>query len=407
MRNIVGKTGVLFLTAVTLSGCAGGLNVKVDVLDKTYLESLINQDTYRKEAMMLANGNFSQSAQFVAETRQALLYAGNEGCLRATEEFVAKQLQAGSTVRTITMDAITSARKRVIPLTAKTEADLAYMGRQLNMQDNYLEKQLNQHYGRFFWDTNSDTIMPTGMMRLLARRRATLGAAKMHRTAMLDESAGLCVEKVEKRRGIAGLDEENYNSLVKNLTVQLDTEIQLTGERLDKTILGGGALIHDQEGAFHVVNADERHWATDYNKAFGQGVFGSTSTAIKINGLADYTVKGFSFDGRSTANMMRKLAGTTVGFAAAMYGVPIDMKSDNANPSSVAFEGTGLSGAQSAIDINHANTKQYQASIKRVARTILTYQDDLDNKNGAKAKERADNYVKAAYEGNIKSVAPQ
>jgi hypothetical protein len=139
-------------------------------------------------------------------------------------------------------------------------------------------------------------------------------------------------------------------------------------------ITGSGVLLNDRMEAFFVTAAGEEYWARRYNRAFGNGFFGSTSVAIKMNDTADFTVKGFVFDGRSTAEMVRKVGVQSVALIAASFGAPINLgkPAGSTSTSPTYFDNSDqVSDLQTAAVTAQAQEGAFRAGLFRVADSVI------------------------------------
>jgi hypothetical protein len=76
-----------------------------------------------------------------------------------------------------------------------------------------------------------------------------------------------------------------------------------------------------------IINAPSDAWRGLYNETYGLGSFGNTDIAVKMEGLADFTLKGVRVD--STKVTQATMAGitTAVKVVASAYGVPLPSSS--------------------------------------------------------------------------------
>jgi hypothetical protein len=142
----------------------------------------------------------------------------------------------------------------------------------------------------------------------------------------------------------------------------------------DQSIIGDGVYLANMLEAFYVTKAPETYWAPLYNRAFGEGAGGSTSIALKMNSTADFSVKGFVFDGRATADMVKKVGIQAVSILAASSGAPIGFAkpagSTETGPS--YFDASKqVSDVESALATAKAQQAAYSTTLFRVADSVL------------------------------------
>lgn len=155
-----------------------------------------------------------------------------------------------------------------------------------------------------------------------------------------------------------------------------------------RSVVGNGVLLNNMREAFYVTTAPEQYWAKKYNRAFGSGQFGSSSIAVKLNDTADFSIKGFVFDGRSTAEMVKKLGIQTITTVAAAYGAPIGFakSADSPGMGSVSFDAASLLATSQTAGLDaDAKTAAYRLALFQIADAVMSNWDDLA-KNDANAE---------------------
>lgn len=164
-----------------------------------------------------------------------------------------------------------------------------------------------------------------------------------------------------------------------------------------QSVVGNGILLNNRPEAFFVTSAPEQYWAKRYNQAFGRGQFGSASIAIKLNDTADFSVKGFVFDGRSTAEMVKKLGVQAITTVAAAYGAPIGFAkpSSNVGNGSATFDSSAvISTPQTTVLEADAKRAGYRLALFQIADSIMANWDDL-TKSDTNAGQNAEQIVDA------------
>jgi hypothetical protein len=177
------------------------------------------------------------------------------------------------------------------------------------------------------------------------------------------------------------------------------------------TITGDGRLLNNNLEAFYITSAPERFWAPRYNRAFGRGVFGSSSIAIVMNETADFSVKGFVFDARSTAQMVQKVGTQAVSMIAAAHGAPILPRAPGATTGGpTQFSTTdAISTNQMTVERAEAEQEAYEVAMVRVADSILSNWTSLTSAAGT-ARTSASTVVSGtirAYENSWRTTQPQ
>ena len=113
--------------------------------------------------------------------------------------------------------------------------------------------------------------------------------------------------------------------------VAVQTAIATTTTGIQKSwmaITGGpeNSVFADSKASL-IINAPSHAWRGLYNETYGLGSFGNTDIAVKMEGLADFTLKGVRVD--STKVTQATMAGitTAVKVVASAYGVPLPSSS--------------------------------------------------------------------------------
>lgn len=166
------------------------------------------------------------------------------------------------------------------------------------------------------------------------------------------------------------------------------------------SVVGNGVLLNNLPEAFAITGAPDRYWAPRYNRAFGQGQFGSSSIAVKLNDTANFSIKGFVFDGRSTADMVKKIGIQAVTTVAAAYGAPVGFaKSSTPGTSGSATIDSAalLATPQSTVLAADAKTQAYRFALFQIADAVMANWDDL-TKSDANAEQIVDKIADAQAE---------
>lgn len=160
----------------------------------------------------------------------------------------------------------------------------------------------------------------------------------------------------------------------------------------EQSVVGGGLLLNQMVEAYFITSADESHWAPRYNRAFGRGFGGSTSIALKMNDTADFSVKGFVFDGRSTAELVKKVGTSALTIIASASGAPPGLLKapapaggETAAPAATPDDPL-VSDSETQIAAAQARQLAYDATLFRLADSIMTSWDTL-TQGGPGAKD--------------------
>jgi hypothetical protein len=356
---------VIVLAASSLAACAN-LNVQVDVLQPAYLTAAKLDAELRSEAHRLALGDSSQTTQFVEQQRLNYLDFQRQ-CAEAGIKHEEKLLN------TLTTADIDAGAKKVNIINARNNADVLkkYLEKLTSSTTNDTDPddpvtQVNTKFSAFehdalAWDRSVQNSITGSFPRFVGSDSLTQpipGELRVKLFARRQFLDGMVARIFEWESG-----ERSYCSIVKKGDTPLLSEQAQSSPAVHaveavasakvaattETILGGGATLAADIGAFDAVKAPDSAWATKYNQAFGSAQFGNASVGIKLNQVADFSIKGFAFDGRSTATLVGKLTQQTLSIIAQSYGVHL--------PSAgAAGAATVPSGAGSSADPNALGT---------------------------------------------------
>jgi len=151
---------------------------------------------------------------------------------------------------------------------------------------------------------------------------------------------------------------------------------------------GNGQTLVLNDIAHAAVSADSDHWQVKFNKAEGFGAGGSTDMVVKLNDTADFSVKGLVFDARATAIATRKLTISSLQLLAAGAGRPITIegKDEQGNPVTETLDANDeIVVAKANIDGHALQEKNYRAALKRIALSVLTTADEVQQPGVAPA----------------------
>jgi hypothetical protein len=255
-------------------------------------------------------------------------------------------------------------------------------------------------------EATAPVVLSTEAKAALTKRNLAYGAISQKVKVEADKVSEQCFGFTGTRIASPKLQLKEQAKLIKSkteLTEKADEAEEQAEAVAQTTITGGGSLLNTFDEAFFVVKAPDSAWAKDYNKAFGSGLGGNTSIAIKMNDTADFSIKGFVFDGRSTADMVSKLATQAVATVAAAYGAPIAMTREEQGSDTFLAkfaDGKNISSFETQIAVAEAEAKAFRRSVFRISNTILTNFGDL---TGDETAETAQAMVEATIDANKSS----
>jgi hypothetical protein len=172
-------------------------------------------------------------------------------------------------------------------------------------------------------------------------------------------------------------------------------------QQLASIIQGHG--LFDEEMAGLVINAPCDAWRAMFNNAKGLGTGGNTDIAIKMQELADFTLKGVRVDATKVTQAAFQGVNQAVKIAAAAYGVPVKTGSGAAKDGeSKDTNGTDLSAADAAVRAANAKLRSKREAARSILR-VVAQQQALATATGDAAKaqrEQAIQLIKDAIEAD-------
>lgn len=359
----------LLTLPVLLLGACASLKVQVDVMNPAYTKATATEAGLRVEANQLASGGHQQADDFATRTWNEYdrfrlgcledIIAAARGATPPDPEYLNELTGLRETGGAVVEEQREATRKALYEADAKVAA--------------LIQKRHPAEVGL------QNLAMPLAgdlKAQLLDRRRVFAAEADDVRS-YIEGQRQYCQAAVDRAlnppnqapaEGAAAADKKKE---IDAKAAQAKNEI----EKIKMTaITGGGILLNDSIEAFFATQAHDKYWAPRYNRAFGKGFFGSTSVAIKMNDTADFSIKGFVFDGRSTAEMVRKVGVQSVALVAAAYGAPIGLGKSQTNNSAppTTFDNTQqISSTLAANEKARAEEAAFRASLFRVADSVF------------------------------------
>ena len=372
MSAMLKRLSAAVIGAACLSGCAS-LEVKVDTLRPSYVRQIALDDSLRREAMAVLAGDQTQVDAFVrAQKRDYLDYRTR--CLTSARDLAAAEAPVADRA-----GVVSSFNQAISEPGLLAQVDGLFSGLKTYLTD--AERQTRQELesagtGGLIASLDSRDLSATSRDTLLRRRARFTDAA----ASLYDVRAGqlpVCGQMVEQMTGEPPSGEAAAQAVA--LTTEATAKAQASARRV---ITGDGVLLLDRAEAWSVAGAPEEAWATNFNRATVTGFGGGTDIAIVMNSTGDYSVKGFTFDGRSTANMMSKVGGQALRLIATAYGAtPIagagetTATGDSSGASTAALQ--SVLQQRAAQEAATLESSVYRAALFRLAETVLAHDDEL------------------------------
>lgn len=373
----------LIIAALSLLGACAQLRVDVDVIEPRYASAAALDAGLRVEAANIATSPHGLSDSFLSLAFTSY-YRFRNSC---ADELIALATQArdaaarGSDAWLIQDENINVLTRAKSNHRSQEEATTA-----LYALDMDVVRAIRADPSEAA-DTRTPSALSGGLRSALMARRAEIARIETQlREYVRSQSDGSfsCHEQAEKATRDQPADAARATQAEANQAAQkpaAEAAIHAAAERT--TITGNGVLLNNHLEAFYITNAPDRVWARRYNRAFGGGMFGSTSIAIVMNETADFSVKGFIFDGRSVAQMVSKVGVQAIATIAAAHGAPINLRGTPAvgttpTGSPTTFDPTGLiSTNRATVERAEAEEEAYQTALLRIAETVMGNWDNL------------------------------
>lgn len=373
---------ILFaLPLLLLSACAS-MSVQVDVMNPTYAKATATEAGLRLEANQLASGSHQQADDFVTQTWGEY----ERFRLQCIDELLvaAQKIQPAADKVSDYNDYLNDLRR--LPASGRTSMEGAREAarRRLHRQDGLLLTEIQKsHPDEVGLDHLGEPIAGNLKAALLERRRVFAAEADEVRS-WIEGQRRECQAAVGAALNLASNPPAAATAEAGQTAKKIDQQAVESKNQVEQikiaSVVGSGVLLNDKLEAFYVTRAGEEYWSRRYNRAFGNGFFGSTSVAIKMNDTADFSIKGFVFDGRSTAEMVRKVGVQSVALIAASYGAPINLgkPAGSTSTSPTSFDTSDLvSDMQVATEKARAEEAAFRATLFRVADSVIANWEPL------------------------------
>lgn len=387
---------VPLIIASALGGCAQ-LKVEVDVLKPSYIQETTLNESLRIEAIAITRGDQSETDIFIATQKRTYLEYRRE-CLTALRDNTT--LPEGPARKRFISSVDAALQRTDLP---GTEAWFATMRQDLLKFDPPVIAAINTDYDARALSLAAPAPL-SGKLKaaLLLRRNAYIRQARAIYDVQASQdylcpaiSAGFTAPSApapppRPAPAAAGAPRTPAPAAVAAPAAAPPPETQEQADQRQRAaakseaaamrvITGGGLLLLDRREAWAIVSAPDDAWATDYNQARVVGVGGSTDIAIKLNSAGDFTVKGFTFDSRSTATMVSKVGGQALRLVAAAYGAPIPGGTGQGDAAPATGE-PPLEGVNKDLgDIAKADAEDraFRAALFKIADAVLADPDGL------------------------------
>ena len=348
MKKIVG-----IIISVILAGC-GGLQVHVSVLDPQIVEKYINEDLLQDKLPSL----LAEKPEHV-ETQIGLLR-------RAHFEYYAKI------------------------------SDL-FLEKAKTLPDSDETKKLIEDEAAAIQDDFNDRVAPKyadaiGEIQKLDKEIQALHhqAEKLAEGAEKSALNNRIIFKIKQRNLVlenflsyvsTDMDKEKADAITKVLDRQFDDNVEASSnlmaseKKIDiiKNSIVMGQVITESPYAHVVASAPESAWVEKFNRVYGRGYLGNVNFAIKMESVADFTIKGLTFDPGDVAVAASKVTTQAVLLAAQIAGVPVNLDGSSPSESGAALSMSSkrLTEIRKKLASQKAMLKGYHDALNTIANAIL------------------------------------
>jgi hypothetical protein len=379
-RALAPLRGIVTFTVFLVAAC-GSMTVQVDVIDPAYVETVTQKAHLQSQLREAFRPTDEKNVKYEA-IREDLDRGFEQMIDLARQDAERERLQG----RVAEADA---ARAAADALSAAKEQPLSeFVG--LTSKLTRLDEQIRQAVAQ----AGTDVTAPP-LSNLLLERQATAEAAVEKGLELLGEIAQLA--RGESLGGPTPLMGQTRTAAIGPLArSQVEADL--------KSITGGFTLA-ESGFAYAVASAPDERWAKQFNRTFGRGTFGNLNFAVKMVSLADFTIKGVTFDPSKVAQVASKVTTQSLLLAAQIAGVPVTgLSIDQAQTG-------GALAAQSAelaetLESNQRFAAQEELRQKAIAAILARIAEEANNLSGTEAQRteaiRAIAATYSAYKGLLR-----
>ena len=363
---------LIFLTL--LAGC-GALEVKVDVIDPTYVREMKGQITLKRalEATLAQQDSKLKQALENQKQKQANIYKNLAS--RYREDAKASNLSE-------------AAKVELKGIADDLENEVVRLDKPYSESYNELVSANKAIRDTFFQLRKED------QQAILTSRKPIDGALAGALQARTATSTAFLV-KVQTEVGKLESEIEKQLTTPSNNTAPVDkapaknvkvalADAKQNIENVEKELRGFGDLSKD-DVAYIISSAPKEQW-TEANFARGAGKLGSVDIAIKAEGKTrsvkgiDFTIKGITFDPSVVAQVASKAGTQALLMASQIAGIPVSGSpaQDASAGKALAVSSGRLAGDQERTAIIEANLRDVRAALFDIAALIVSHEAAID-----------------------------
>jgi hypothetical protein len=356
----------MILMPALLCGSCAHMDAQVDVLNPAYVEAHRDQDADRKELVSIMAQTESDIRNSLQVSR-AQVYAQYDASALVYESAAAKPgavdsgnlIAAANSLRTTAKSDFTS------NLFEPTVQSL------LGIKQDVMQK-LSQFPGTTGIDIiDGNERLPDDVQELIHRKSAVIqsynNSVQLELRGLAAQAQSLklpATETAAVTAGIKGAEEQTSQYLT--------------------SLLGPNGDIAADTNAYIVAAAPTSQWHPEFNKTFVDANWGNLNTAIKLDGLADFTIKGVTFDPSKVAQVASKVTTQALLMSAQIAGVPVKLQhASSGGEANEAKSTTGASKTESQTRAQAAATQDFKGALIDIAQAILRENTEIEGPKGS------------------------
>ncbi len=170
---------------------------------------------------------------------------------------------------------------------------------------------------------------------------------------------------------------------------KIDTELaaQIADLQTKRDSVIGGQALTEFRYAYAVASADDRYWESGFNQTLGRGYFGNLNFAVKMEDLADFTIKGLTFDPSEVARVAARVTTQGMLTAAQLAGVPVALQgvADGTDGKALADRSQALATLEAEEVARQAKIDSQRKALRLIAERIISEKSRLGERNSVAA----------------------
>jgi hypothetical protein len=185
--------------------------------------------------------------------------------------------------------------------------------------------------GQFFDDKiKTEFAAATGSIQAAYEKLLTPECPETPREQTINEAWALYQPAAQRLRDLPGvLGADLRTNFVRGSDSKAaDDAVKTITASAEKSVRGliGDKDIFNDPFASAVVNAPDAYWKGEFNKTYGDGTLGNVDIAIKMEDVANFTIKGVRNDAAAITRATFAVGQQAVQTVAALYGIPLPKK---------------------------------------------------------------------------------